>query len=176
MTGKTFGKTTDASARYSYRMRVSFSSVEYFTRVASTVRTRVCVEKSVIISGSSKTLFSLLTLTLALRFYIYNTKIYNCINFFYYFHNYNKNNFSGHFIIGKYYKWYLYESRWSYGNAESIYLDTTIDEISLFIIRITNTFDSGPSVDLTSFAVGTEKDRCVLNKIRPVLLMTYVIV
>ena len=35
-----------------------------------------------------------------------------------------------------------------------------------------NTFGSASSLDFVSFAVGTEKDRCVLNKIRPVLLMT----
>lgn len=66
-TGKTFGKTIVASARYSYKIRVSFSLVEYFTKVANMVRTRVCVEKSVNTSGSSKTLFSLLRLTLVLR-------------------------------------------------------------------------------------------------------------
>lgn len=68
ITGKTFGKTTEASARYSYKILVSFSSVEYLTSVAKTVKTRVCVEKSVSTSGSRSTLFSLLTLTRALRF------------------------------------------------------------------------------------------------------------
>lgn len=33
-TGKTFGKTTLASAKYSYRIRWSNSSVVYFTNVA----------------------------------------------------------------------------------------------------------------------------------------------
>lgn len=43
----------------------------------------------------------------------------------------------------------------------------------LYIWWVNNTFGSTSSFDFASFAVGTEKDRCVLNKIRPVLLMTY---
>jgi hypothetical protein len=34
MTGKTLGKTTDASARYSYNILISISSVVFLTRVA----------------------------------------------------------------------------------------------------------------------------------------------
>ena len=43
ITGKTLGKTMEASARYSYRIRTSDSLVVYLTRVAITVRTRTCV-------------------------------------------------------------------------------------------------------------------------------------
>lgn len=68
MTGNTLGKTIDASARYWYNIRVSVSSVVYFTSVANTVSTRACVEKSVRTSGSSSTLFSFDTDTRALRF------------------------------------------------------------------------------------------------------------
>lgn len=34
ITGKTFGKTTDASAKYSYNVRISDSSVVFRTNVA----------------------------------------------------------------------------------------------------------------------------------------------
>jgi len=54
MMGKTRGNTTDASAKYSYNTRISFSSVVYLTRVASTVSTSACVGKLVRISGSNK--------------------------------------------------------------------------------------------------------------------------
>lgn len=40
MTGNTLGKTTEASARYSYRMRVSFSSVAKRTSVACITKER----------------------------------------------------------------------------------------------------------------------------------------
>jgi len=67
MTGNTLGNTTEASAKYWYRIRVSLSSVEYFTSVANTVSTNACVEKSVSTSGSRRTLFSFDTDTRALR-------------------------------------------------------------------------------------------------------------
>lgn len=55
ITGNTFGKTTDPSARYWYKTRVSSSDVEYLTNVASTVKTRACVDGSGSTSGSNKT-------------------------------------------------------------------------------------------------------------------------
>lgn len=55
ITGKTRGNTTDPSAKYWYNTRVSVSSVEYLTNVASTVNTNACVDKSGNTSGSSKT-------------------------------------------------------------------------------------------------------------------------
>ena len=54
MMGKTRGKTTEASARYSYKTRISFSSVVYLTNVANTVNTRAWVGKLVKISGSKR--------------------------------------------------------------------------------------------------------------------------
>ena len=67
MTGNTLGNTTEASAKYWYRIRVSLSSVEYFTSVANTVSTNAWVEKSVSTSGSRRTLFSFDTDTRAPR-------------------------------------------------------------------------------------------------------------
>ena len=67
MTGKTFEKTLVDSARYVYRMRVSFSSVEYLTRVARTVSTSAWTDTSVRTSGSRRTLFSFETDTRVLR-------------------------------------------------------------------------------------------------------------
>lgn len=55
ITGKTRGKTTEPSAKYWYKTLVSFSLDVYLTRVASTVNTNACVDKSGITSGSSKT-------------------------------------------------------------------------------------------------------------------------
>lgn len=40
MTGNTFEKTTDASAKYWYNTLVSFSSTEYLSKVAKTVSTK----------------------------------------------------------------------------------------------------------------------------------------
>lgn len=61
MTGNTFGKTTDPSARYWYSTRSSASSVAYLTSVASTVKTSACVDESGRTSGSSNTFDSLET-------------------------------------------------------------------------------------------------------------------
>lgn len=55
MTGKTFGNTTDPSAKYWYKTLVSVSSVEYFKSVARTVNTSACVELSGKTSGSKST-------------------------------------------------------------------------------------------------------------------------
>lgn len=55
MTGKTRGKTTEPSAKYWYKTRVSFSFDVYLTSVAKTVKTNACVDKSGITSGSSST-------------------------------------------------------------------------------------------------------------------------
>lgn len=68
ITGNTLGKTTEASARYWYKILVSASSVAYLTNVASTDKTKAWVEKSVKTSGSSRMLFSFETETLGLRF------------------------------------------------------------------------------------------------------------
>lgn len=43
MTGKTLGKTTEASARYSYKILVSLSSVAFLASVAKTVSRRACI-------------------------------------------------------------------------------------------------------------------------------------
>ena len=42
MMGKTLGKTTEASAKYSYKICTSLSVVVYFTKVAITDRTNTC--------------------------------------------------------------------------------------------------------------------------------------
>lgn len=55
ITGKTRGNTTDPSARYWYKTRVSFSFDVYLTRVARTVKTNAWVDKSGITSGSNST-------------------------------------------------------------------------------------------------------------------------
>jgi len=55
MTGNTLGKTTDPSAKYWYKTRVSPSSDEYLTKVARTVNTRAWMDKSGRTSGSSRT-------------------------------------------------------------------------------------------------------------------------
>lgn len=55
MTGNTLGNTTEPSAKYWYKTLVSASSVEYFTSVASTVKTSACVELSGSTSGSRRT-------------------------------------------------------------------------------------------------------------------------
>lgn len=68
ITGNTLGKTTEASAKYWYNIRVSPSSVAYLTKVARTVSTNAWVEKSVKTSGSRSILFSFETDTRALRF------------------------------------------------------------------------------------------------------------
>lgn len=59
MTGNTLGNTTDPSAKYWYKTRVSSSDVEYLTIVAKTVRTNAWVDESCNTSGSNKTLDSL---------------------------------------------------------------------------------------------------------------------
>ena len=41
MTGKTFGNTTDASAKYSYKILASFSSVVFLTKVAWEIITNI---------------------------------------------------------------------------------------------------------------------------------------
>lgn len=51
MTGNTRGKTTDPSAKYWYKTRVSFSFDVYLTRVASTVNTNAWVDRSAITNG-----------------------------------------------------------------------------------------------------------------------------
>lgn len=61
ITGNTFGNTTEPSAKYWYKTLVSSSDVEYFTSVASTVKTRACVDGSDNTSGSNKTFDSLET-------------------------------------------------------------------------------------------------------------------
>lgn len=55
MTGNTRGNTTDPSAKYWYKTRVSFSLEVYLTSVARTVSTSACVDKSGITSGSRST-------------------------------------------------------------------------------------------------------------------------
>lgn len=74
MTGKTRGNTTDPSAKYWYKTRVSFSFEVYLTSVANTVNTNACVERSGITSGSSKTFDSFDTDDREPRSYIYRNK------------------------------------------------------------------------------------------------------
>ena len=57
-TRKTFENTTEPSAKYWYRIRISFSSVEYFTNVDNTVNVNTCMVLSVMTSGSSRILLS----------------------------------------------------------------------------------------------------------------------
>lgn len=71
MTGKTLGNTTDPSAKYWYNTRVSFWSLVYLTSVAITVRTKACVDRSGITSGSRSTFDSFETDDREPRSYIF---------------------------------------------------------------------------------------------------------
>lgn len=81
MTGKTRGNTTDPSAKYWYKTRVSFSFDVYLTSVANTVNTSACVDRSGMTSGSSKTFDSFDTDDREPRSYIYR-KITSVSNYF----------------------------------------------------------------------------------------------
>lgn len=69
ITGKTFGNTTDPSAKYWYKTRVSLSSLVYLTSVANTVKINACIEVSLMATGSKSTFVSFETDARAPRSY-----------------------------------------------------------------------------------------------------------